>query len=135
MKLFALACLSITLASAHAQTRTDAYPSCDLAEQRSITGDLGGAITDPRQAHISVRTNTLQADIGTARKARRVSQTLADKLWREVQRIRTDANTYTQKQGFLSAAERASYDRDLDAVAARICPKLQGSRLTLPRKM
>lgn len=122
MKLFALACLPIALASAHAQAQPDAYSSCDLAEQRSIAGDLGDKIRDPRQAHISMRTNILQADIGTARKARRVSQALADQLWQEVQRVRTDADTYTQKQGFLSAAERASYDRELDAVALKICP-------------
>jgi hypothetical protein len=123
VKILCFIVLAFGLSSAHAQEPSaNAYPSCNLAEQRSLAGDLSGTIRDPGQAHISMRANILQADISTARKARRVSQPTADQLWKEVQRVRADADVFTRKQGFLSAAERATYDRQLDTVAARICP-------------
>ncbi|WP_233499571.1 MULTISPECIES: hypothetical protein [unclassified Pantoea] len=78
-------------------------------------------MSDPLQAHISVRANILQADIGTARKARVLTQLRADKLWQRVEVVRRDTDRLVQKQGFLSAAERASYDRELDDVAAVLC--------------
>lgn len=76
---------------------------------------------DPLQAHISVRSNILQADIGSARKARYLSQRDADRLWHRVDHIRSDTDRFVRQQGFLSAAERASYDRELDEVAAELC--------------
>ena len=78
-------------------------------------------MSDPLQAHVSVRANILQADIGTARKARALTQLGADKLWQRVEAVRRDTDRLVQKQGFLSAAERASYDRELDDVAAVLC--------------
>ncbi|WP_241523790.1 hypothetical protein [Chimaeribacter coloradensis] len=98
-----------------------AYPSCDLKTQRAIQGETGGSVTDPRQAHLSVRANILQADISTARKARRLSQPQADSLWQRVAQVRRDAGRFVKAQGFLSAGERASYDRELDAVASAVC--------------
>lgn len=68
-----------------------------------------------------MRANIVQADIGTARKARRLTQRQAQALWQEVARIRRDTNRFVAKQGFLSAGETASYDRALDMVAMRIC--------------
>lgn len=97
------------------------YPSCRLDEQRAVQGDVGGAIADPLQAHVSVRVNVLQADIGNARKARRLSQKQADALWKKADRVRRDTDGFVKQQGFLSAAERASYDRELDAIAATVC--------------
>lgn len=121
MKLIIFSGLILGLSSAHAQTRSDAFPSCNLGEQHSLVGELGGTIKDPGQAHISMRANILQADISTARKARRLSQPTADRLWKDVQRVRANTDAFAQKQDFLSAAERASYERKLDAVAAQIC--------------
>ena len=97
------------------------YPSCNLDEQRAVKGDVGGAITDPLQAHISVRIDVLQADIGNARKARRLSQRQADALWKRADRVRHDTDHFVKRQGFLSAAERASYDRELDGIASTVC--------------
>ncbi|CAM3527786.1 hypothetical protein [Paracidovorax anthurii] len=118
-----LAALALALAAtgAAAQDPRHDYPSCDLPAQRNLTGQTGGTITDPLQAHISVRANILQADIGTARKARRISERQAERLWHRVDKVRKDTDRFVRQQGFLSAAERASYDRALDAVALKIC--------------
>lgn len=106
---------------AGAQTIKTDYPACDLMAQHELVGSVGAEITDPQQAHIAERANILQADIGTARKARRISQRLADRLWRKVEDVRTNANTLKRNQAFLGAAERASYDRQLDSIAGTLC--------------
>jgi len=131
MKVLVAAALVSVAADASAQA-SPRYPSCDLQAQRALRGDTGGSITDPRQAHISVRANVLQADLSTARKARHLTQAAADRLYKRVEAVRAGANGYTKKQGFLSAAEVASYDRELDAVAMQVCgqpgaPKTQAS--------
>lgn len=120
---FVLAVFLITLAagSASAQSTRRDYPSCNLSQQRALKAPTGGRIRDPRQAHIAMRANILQADIGNARKARRLSQAQADRLWQRVERVRRDTDRFVRQQGFLSAAERASYDRELDAVALAVC--------------
>ncbi|WP_267432807.1 hypothetical protein [Sphingomonas sp. GM_Shp_1] len=114
-----LATLVGTNASAQSMRRD--YPSCNLAQQHHLHAATGGAIRDSRQAHLSMRANILQADIGNARKARRLTQPQARTLWNEVDRIRRDADRFVAKQGFLSAGEAASYDRALDVVAMRLC--------------
>lgn len=107
-----------------------AYPSCDIQAQRDVKGETGGSIADPLQAHISWRINVLQADISTARKARkarkarRLTQAQADRLWQHASQIRGDAAHYVKQQGFLSAAERASFDRALDQLASQLCSKV-----------
>lgn len=121
MKILLAATLSLLPLLADAALKAPDYPGCDLKTQRHVEGETGGEISDPRQAHIAVRADILQADIGNARKARSLSQVQADKLWRRVARIRQDANGFVKKQGFLSAGERASYDRELDEVAAELC--------------
>lgn len=120
MKTLVLSLLLIPFISDAALTAPD-YPGCNVNVQRQITGETGGSMSDPLQAHISVRANILQADIGTARKARVLTQLRADKLWQRVEVVRRDTDRLVQKQGFLSAAERASYDRELDDVAAVLC--------------
>lgn len=122
-KIFLLPVMLATLAAAplSAQSWRKDYPSCDLTQQRTLKAPTGGTIRDPRQAHIAMRADILQADIGTARKARRLSQAEAQTLWNTVARIHRDANRFVAKQGFLSAAETASYDRALDGVAMRVC--------------
>lgn len=97
------------------------YPGCDIKNQRLLRAEMGGAISDPRQAHISVRANILQADISNARKARHLTQPEADKLWQRVDVVRGNTDSFVQTQGFLSAGERASYDRELDDVAKALC--------------
>jgi len=40
---------------------------------------------------------------------------------KRVEDIRYQTNRFVQQQGFLSAAEKASYDRELDAIASILC--------------
>lgn len=97
------------------------YPGCDLNAQHQLRGEPGGSMPDVRQAHISMRANVLEADIGNARKARRLTASKAAALWQAVAQVRKDSDQLVKKQGFLSAAERASYDRALDRVASQLC--------------
>ncbi|KTW00739.1 hypothetical protein NS355_03770 [Sphingomonas yabuuchiae] len=122
-KAFILPIMLATLAAVPlpAQSLRQDYPSCDLTQQRTLKAPTGGTIRDPRQSHIAMRANILQADISTARKARRLSQAEAQTLWNTVAGIHRDANRFVAKQGFLSAGETASYDRALDGVAMRVC--------------
>lgn len=110
--------------AAAAVSLMQAYPSCDIEQQNSVKVKTGGSKTDLHASHISLRINVLQADISTARKARRLTQSQADMLWQHANRIRNDAARYVKKQGFLSAAERASYDREFDEIATKLCMKL-----------
>lgn len=120
MKTLVLSLLVIPFLSEAALT-APGYPGCNIKEQRLIKGETGGAVSDPLQAHISVRSNILQADISTARKARVLTQPRADKLWQRVEVVRDGADNSVKKQGFLSAGEHASYDRELDDVAKTLC--------------
>ncbi|WP_312491335.1 hypothetical protein [Sphingomonas sp.] len=117
----ATALIALAAGAADARPVRQDYPSCNLAQQHRVRGQVGGSNRDVRQAHISMRANILQADISTARKARRLSQAQAQKLGQQVERIRRDTNAAVKSQGFLSAGERASYDRALDMVATAIC--------------
>lgn len=96
-------------------------PSCDLAQQHALPGELGGSITDPLQAHISMRANVLQADVSTARIARRISQQQANQFSERIAQVRQRSHDFVKQQGFLSAAERASFDREFDGIAEQIC--------------
>lgn len=98
-----------------------------MQTQRDVKGETRGSITDPLEAHISVRINVLQADISTARKARRLTQAQAqaDMLWQHSSRVRNDTMQFVKQQGFLSAAERTSYDRKLDELASKLCGKVK----------
>ncbi len=121
MKALIAVAIVLTAAGADAQTLLQQFPSCDLRAQRALKGEMGGAIKDPRQAHILMRADIVQADLGNAAKAGRITRTAGNGLFKRVQTVRTGADRYTGKQGFLSAAEAASYDRSLDDVAMRIC--------------
>lgn len=112
--------LALSLNASAAQQSLD-LPSCDIKAQRELVGETGGKITDPRQAHISVRANILSADIGTTRKARKISQAQADRMIERVEAVRHQTDQFVHQQGFLSAAEKASFDREFDSLAMQLC--------------
>ncbi len=112
--------LVLSLNASAAQQNSD-LPSCNIKTQRELVGETGGKITDPRQAHISVRANILSADIGTTRKARKITQAEADQMIERVAAIRLQTDEFVQQQGFLSAAENASSDREFDSIARQLC--------------
>ena len=98
-------------------------PSCNLEQQRALPGELGGSINDPLQAHVSMRANVLQADVSTARKARRISEAQATAFSERIAQVRSQSDALVQRQGFLSAAERASFDRAFDGIAEQLCQR------------
>ena len=100
------------------------WPSCDISLQQGIMADNGSSDSDPLLSHISLRVNVIQADAGTARKAGKLSESQTEMIWHHADRIRADAARYAREQGFLSAAERASFDRELDEVAGRLCARI-----------
>jgi hypothetical protein len=116
---------SLSLGALAAGPQPD-LPSCDLAQQRQIVGQPGGEISDPRHAHIAMRANILQADIGNLRRAQRLTHEQADVLWKQVDAIRQQSAGFVKQQGFLSAAERASQDRTFDEIARVMCPGIEG---------
>lgn len=126
MKRLSAIFLATMALSAMAVERQPDLPSCDLAAQRALSGQTGGDIVDPGLAHISLRANILEADVGTSRKARTLSQRTADRLFQRIEMVRSDSIGFVRQQGFLSAAERASYDREFNAIARRICKGAKG---------
>lgn len=96
-------------------------PSCDLNAQHALQAPVGGEMKDERQAHIVMRTDALRADIGNARKSGDLSQSEAEAIFRRLDRIQNEAAAFVREQGFLSAGERASYDRELDEIAGEVC--------------
>ena len=125
MKYLLTVALALGCGQVFAQTGRQAaspdYPSCDLSQQVALKADTGGSITDPRQAHVLMRGNILQADISTARKARLLSEAKALRMWQQVDAVRRQADGLVRRQGFLSAAEVAGEDRALNAVALQMC--------------
>ncbi|MBD8613446.1 hypothetical protein IFT69_06935 [Pseudomonas putida] len=121
MKYSILASLLALSLNASAAPKNSDLPSCNIKAQRELVGETGGKITDPRQAHISVRANILSADIGTTRKARKITQAEADRMIERIATIRHQTDQFVQQQGFLSAAENASFDREFDSLAMQLC--------------
>lgn len=119
--LLAAAAIILPLACAGARVPPPPYTSCDLAAQHRLKGQIGGINRDAGQAHISFRANILEADLGTARTAGRLTQTETDRLFRRVERVRRATDAAVGRYGALAPVRRAGFDRDLDAVARRIC--------------
>lgn len=121
MKALLLIMVTITATGAEARRWQRDYPSCNLAQQRGLESTTGGGIKDARQAHISMRANILQADIGSASKARPISKEFAERLWMRVDTVREATRMTVSKLGRLSVADRSRYDRQLDAIARQLC--------------
>ncbi len=109
--------LALTGASAAPRATAQNYPSCDLRAQRAVTGDIGGRIHTPLQAHVSMRANVIQADLSTARKARLLTEARAMALFRQVEGIRRDAARRSHDR----VAYRTAFDHRLDALARQFC--------------
>jgi hypothetical protein len=109
---------ALTATAAEARSWQNDYPSCNVTQQRHLNGSSGKTAM---QDHISMRANILQADIGTASKARPITRRQSQRLWSRVDAVRKASHRLAIKQGFLSAAERASYDRQLDVIALQLC--------------
>ncbi|WP_076070594.1 hypothetical protein [Sphingomonas montana] len=107
----------IVSTAADARSWQSDYPSCNVRQQREVQESGRNRLRD----HIATRANVLQADISTASKARPIPAKTLRHLWSRVDQIRKASDRTAAKQGFLSAAERTTYDRRLDAVAGQLC--------------
>ena len=121
MKFLVLTSLLLVATGAAAQSPQQDYPSCDLQAQQSLKVEGPDATKDPMRAHVFMRANSLQADIGKAAKAQRLSKNQADRLLQRIEKVRVEVDGFVRQQGFLSAGERASYDRDFNDIAKELC--------------
>ena len=121
MRMLVAAAFATLSLSAVAAQPAPILSGCKLVEQRALEGRTGGTITDKKEAHISTRASVLQADIGSLYRAGHLPQKQADQLYNRIEKIRSDSAGFVKTQGFLSAGERASYDRELDAIAGNLC--------------
>ncbi|UOR05985.1 hypothetical protein MUN82_02515 [Hymenobacter aerilatus] len=63
------------------------------------------------QSAIELQAATLQAQLGQAVKSQKVTQRTANKLYAELADVRSSVVELAKMQGFVSAAEKASYQR------------------------
>jgi hypothetical protein len=68
-------------------------------------------ISQADQKAIGIRATTLQASLGQAVKSKKIAQKVANQMYVELGKIRTSVVELAKKQGFISAAEKASYQR------------------------
>jgi len=73
----------------------------------------GLSVSQADQQAIGRRAATLQARLGQAAKAQTLAQPIATTLYGELAEVRASATTLARQQGFISAAEKASYQRTL----------------------
>lgn len=71
----------------------------------------GFSVSQADQEKIGLRAATLQAQLGQAVKAQTLAQPIANTLYGELAEVRTSVTTLAKQQGFVSAAEQASYQR------------------------
>lgn len=97
------------------------YSSCKMSAQNAAELKASGPTTDALHNHILLRVETLTNDIREADRLHTVSASVAGGLIERIEAVKSSAARDVKNQGFLSAAERASYDRELNAVAAEFC--------------
>lgn len=106
-------------ACAHASTVP--YPSCDLPVQHAVSGERVSTDPGANQEHLQIRADVLEGDINAARAAGGMSETHTKELVEKLRTVREESADFARQQGFVSAGERASYERQLDAIAAALC--------------
>ncbi|WP_313739989.1 hypothetical protein [Pseudomonas sp.] len=108
-------------ASAQAAQLLKDYPSCTTSAQEANHLKATGPTEDPLHNHILARVEALSDDLRSAKRTRTVSASDASALIDRIEAVRASADRDVKGQGFLSAGERASYDRELNAVALAFC--------------
>ncbi len=123
MKLLVIIALPFLITGSCVQASDPAFPSCDIEMQRAVTGQLTSSDAGFNQEHLQIRADFLEADIETARTASILTDAEAAKALEDIRAIGKESDGFAQEQGFVSAGERASYDRQMDAIAATFCPR------------
>ena len=75
------------------------------------TNAKGLSVSQADQNQIGLRAATLQAKLGQAVKSQKLMQPTANALYEELGTVRNSVTTLAKQQGFVSAAEKASYQR------------------------
>lgn len=75
------------------------------------TDAKGLSVSQADQEKIGLRAATLQAQLGQAIKSQTLAPNTANTLYAELGEVRTSVTTLAKQQGFVSAAEKASYQR------------------------
>lgn len=75
------------------------------------TDATGLSVSQADQNKIGLRAAALQAQLGQATKAQKLTQPTTNALYAELGAVRTSVTTLAKQQGFVSAAEKASYQR------------------------
>jgi len=73
--------------------------------------DASLALNQADQEAIGLRAATLQANLGQAVKSQKLGQQTANQMFGKLGDVRTSVVELAKKQGFVSAAEKASYTR------------------------
>jgi len=92
---FALTALALGAPAAHAQVFPQTTTPTAQADQQQI----------------EQRATALQAAVQQAAKAQKLKQPAADALYKELAGVKASVQELAPKQGFVSAAEKASYQR------------------------
>jgi len=74
------------------------------------------AINQADQQAVGIRVTTLQKSLKKAVKSKKITQKIANQMYSELQEVKTSVMDLAKKQGFVSAAEKASYQRTLDKI-------------------
>ncbi|RZK32822.1 MAG: hypothetical protein EOO63_00090 [Hymenobacter sp.] len=69
------------------------------------------AASQADQSQIERKSTALQTDIGQALKLKKLDRKTADALTKELVEVKTSVASLAKQQGFVSAAENASYQR------------------------
>jgi hypothetical protein len=91
-----------------------AVPAAASAERRGTQAQR--ADNSRRSADLLARMGQVDARIGEAERSRAIGRPRATDLRRQIARTRQDVTSLSRKQGFVSAAELASYNRTLGTI-------------------
>jgi len=74
------------------------------------------AINQADQQAVRIKVTTLQRSLKKAVESKKITQKIASQMYAELQKVKASVIDLAKKQGFVSAAEKASYQRTLDKI-------------------
>ncbi|RYE97219.1 MAG: hypothetical protein EOO77_39465 [Oxalobacteraceae bacterium] len=106
------------LAIAAVTTMTSAIPGTAMAQQHGTRAQR--ADNADERADLRDRMDEMDQRIGAAQASRAITRTRASELRRKLVTTRQSYVRATRGQGFVSAAESATYNRTLDSIDAQL---------------
>ncbi|MBB6132656.1 hypothetical protein HD842_000767 [Massilia aurea] len=95
--------------------------SCSLLKQKAFANQANVKPEKMGQSYILARIDFLQKDLKIVRNYKNVSKKKTNKLGNLIEKSYSETIKLVREKGFLSAGERASYDRELDIIANDLC--------------